>query len=113
MTWGRRWTIKAFTDISGYTAGKAISIKYNATVNKDAEISGTPNTNTADLTYSNNPNTDYDGTMNPDKPGLPDESKTTPTGTTPKYETRTYVTELKLTRSIALPSRRCRSQSSH
>lgn len=36
--------------------GEAITITYNAEVNKDAEVNFDPNTNTATLEYTNNPN---------------------------------------------------------
>ncbi|MBR6986166.1 MAG: isopeptide-forming domain-containing fimbrial protein [Ruminococcus sp.] len=56
----------------------AVTITYNATLNEDAEIDPTKgNPNTANLTYSNNPNFEETGTPD-DKP---DEPPTTPPGT--------------------------------
>ena len=86
----------AFEDIVAkkYEVGAKISIKYNATVNKDAVIGSDPNTNTASLTYSNNPNTSTRKDKEPGTPGVPDES--VPTGKTTDYVTKTYVTQVKL-----------------
>ncbi|MGI6110210.1 MAG: isopeptide-forming domain-containing fimbrial protein [Eubacteriaceae bacterium] len=66
--------------------GAAIVITYSATLNKYAEIGSTANTNDIDLTYSNNPNYDYQGDNEPGK----DE----PHGVTPKSETKTYTTQV-------------------
>lgn len=93
----------AFADMKDtYSKGAAISIKYNATVNKDAEIGVKPNTNTASLQYSNNPNTSEKSDKTPDQPGVPEEGPDSknPTGNTEKYITKTYVTELKLTKTF-------------
>lgn len=85
----------AFENIKDYTVGTAISIKYNATVNEDAVIGTDPNTNTAKLIYSNNPSQSDRG----DKEGVPGEpSDNVPTGETPDYITKTYVTQIKLTK---------------
>ena len=73
----------------GVEAGASISVKYSATVNADAEIGNTANTNTAQLVYSNNPNTTE--TYGPESP-VPSEV----TGKTPESITRTYVTEIQL-----------------
>ncbi len=67
--------------------GKAITVRYKATLNEAAVIAG-PNPNTVDLTYSNNPNVKDNGT--PEKPDEP----TGPTGKTPESKTETYTTEL-------------------
>ena len=93
----------AFADMKGtYSKDAAISIKYNATVNKDAEIGVNPNTNTASLQYSNNPNTSERDDKTPDEPGVPSENPDSknPTGNTENYITKTYVTELKLTKTF-------------
>ena len=95
--------------------GKDIIIDYNATVNENATIGNTTelaNTNTANLTYSNNPNEvstgiPADGTnpAKPDepKPSTPDDPNTTevneykpgdPVGETPIQTTYTYLTNL-------------------
>ena len=72
--------------------GSPITITYSATVNENAVIGTAGNPNEVKLTYSNNPNVDDVGTPgNPDKP-----TSTSPTGETPKEETRTYVTDLEI-----------------
>lgn len=83
----------AFENIKAYTKDAAISIKYNATVNENAVIGTDPNTNTAKLIYSNNPSQSDRG----DKDGVPGEpGDSVPTGETPEYITKTYVTQIKL-----------------
>lgn len=75
-------------------AGQAITITYSATVNEHAEIGTTGNLNTANLTYSNNPNVEYEGdTTNPDKP-KPGGNE--PTGVTPDDITAVYVTAIQI-----------------
>ena len=76
---------------NGVSVGSAISIKYNATVNDKADIGTDPNTNTAQLEYSNNPGSSERSDVE-DKPGTPKPG--TATGEGPKYITKTYVTEL-------------------
>ena len=71
-------------------AGADITVTYSATLNQDADLTQTGNINEVKLTYSNNPNYNYEGT---DKPN-PNE----PVGETPKSETKTYTTGLKLTK---------------
>lgn len=78
-------------------AGKTICVSYDATLNEKAkigEILGNPNT--ADLDYSNNPNVEYDGTQDNDKPGKPASDKNVPLGDTPDSTVRTYTTGIKL-----------------
>lgn len=74
-----------------YTQGEEIIITYSATINEKAVIGVEGNPNTADLTYSNNPNFNYNG----DKPT--DESDV-PVGKTPESTTYTYVTKIVLTK---------------
>jgi LPXTG-motif cell wall-anchored protein len=84
----------AFKKIKNYTIGTTITVTYSATVNSNAAI-GTPgNKNETDVTYSNNPNNSSNGNPgeNP-KPG-----SDTPTGTSAKDTTVTYVAELDLTK---------------
>lgn len=69
-------------------AGDAIVISYSATVDEDAVIGTAGNPNEVVLKYSNNPNHDESGNTG-DEPG-----PNSPTGETPKDETRTFVTEL-------------------
>ncbi len=85
----------AFENIKAYTAGTAITIRYDAVVNEDAVIGTEPNTNTAKLIYSNNPSQSDRG----DKEGVPGEpGGNVPTGETPDLITKTYVTQIKLTK---------------
>lgn len=83
----------AFENIKVYAVGSAISVKYNAVVNENAEIGTTPNTNTVKLIFSNNPNQSDRGDK-ANEPGTPDSN--VPTGETPNRITKTYVTELKV-----------------
>lgn len=69
----------------------AIKVTYSATLNQDAELDpSVGNPNEVKLIYSNNPNFDYSG----DK--VPGDG--VPTGETPKSETKTYVTGIKITK---------------
>ncbi|WP_295091391.1 isopeptide-forming domain-containing fimbrial protein [Ruminococcus sp.] len=102
-----------------------IFIDYNATVNNSATAGGEladANTNTANLTYSNNPNIVSEGksVSEPDepKPPTPDDPDTPgdqsepgdPVGDTPDQTTYTYLTELVIEKvdasddSIKLPN---------
>ena len=51
-------------------AGEEIIVTYSAVLNKDAEIGEVPNKNTSTVTYSNDPNHDYDGE---NYPGFPND----------------------------------------
>lgn len=73
-------------------AGAAVSISYQACVNKQAEMGNIGNANRAHLEYSNNPNVAQEGSPDhPDKPGIGDV-----TGVTPDDITITYITGLEL-----------------
>lgn len=48
-----------------YTAGADIKVTYSATLNKDAVVGNTGNTNSAKVEYQNGPNQDNHGTSNP------------------------------------------------
>lgn len=74
-------------------AGKTIIVTYSATLNENAEIGGTPNTNTSTVTFSNDPNHNYDGTNNPTFPSQTDK---TATGKTPESKTETYTTGIEI-----------------
>ena len=74
-------------------AGKDIIVTYSAVLNKDAEIGETPNKNTSTVTFSNDPNHDYDGE---NYPGFPDEKDKDALGETPKTETETYTTGIEI-----------------
>ncbi|MBR3631291.1 MAG: isopeptide-forming domain-containing fimbrial protein, partial [Oscillospiraceae bacterium] len=78
-------------------AGKDIIVTYSATLNEDAALYTRSNDNTAKLTFSNNPNYDYEGNKNPDKPDEPPTGEDAPpTGITPDSQTKTYTTALKV-----------------
>ena len=88
----------AFADIKSYTKGAAVVVKYSATVNEDAEIGNDKgNLNTVNLTYSNNPNFEYDGKNEPGKPGIPDSN--VPTGVSPDEKTLTFVAEIDISKT--------------
>lgn len=72
-------------------AGKDIVVTYSATLNEKADLTQTGgNKNTVKLTYSNNPNVDYEGDNEP--------TSTDPVGETPEHVTVTYSTKLQLTK---------------
>ena len=77
-------------------AGKTITVVYTATLNENAVIGGEGNLNTESVTYSNNPNEDYDGTQDDEKPGKPDETSDVPLGETPDSTTKTFTSGIKL-----------------
>lgn len=82
-------------------AGKELVITYSATINEKAAIGNTGNTNTVELTYSNNPNFDYQGSGDPSDPEDPGNDKPgedEPTGETPESTVITYVTAIQLTK---------------
>ena len=76
--------------------GETITVTYQATLNENAVIGGDGNLNTQSLTYSNNPNEDYDGTQDENHPGKPDSTSDVPLGKTPDVTTRTYTSGIKL-----------------
>ena len=84
----------AFKNIKNYAVGTAITVTYSATVNENATIGSTGNKNETDVTYSNNPNNSSNG--NPSENPKPGDD--TPTGTSAKDVTVTYVAELDLTK---------------
>lgn len=85
-------------------AGDTIVVTYSATLNENADRTTTGNLNTANLTYSNNPNIIPDGESpdNPDepKPPTPDnpDEPGDPVGKTPDKQTKTYTANIKLTK---------------
>lgn len=81
--------IKNFIDYKS-EAGKPIVVTYSATLNEKADLTQAGNTNTVKLTYSNNPNVDYEGDNEP--------TSTDPVGETPEHVTVTYSTQLQLTK---------------
>ncbi len=74
-------------------AGKTITVTYSSVINENAIIGVEGNPNVFDVTYSNNPNYDYN---DENKNGKPDNSTKEPTGTTPEQQTYTYVTGIEL-----------------
>ena len=74
-------------------AGQDIIVTYSAVLNKDAVIGEDPNKNTSTVTYSNDPNHDYDGE---NYPGFPNEKDKDALGETPKTETETYTTGIEI-----------------
>ncbi|MCI6807049.1 MAG: SpaH/EbpB family LPXTG-anchored major pilin [Clostridiales bacterium] len=86
-----------FKNFVGYKdrVGADVIVTYSATLNQDANLDpSVGNPNEVKLVYSNNPNVVGTGdTGNPDKPAPGDA-----TGETPKSETKTYVTGIKLTK---------------
>lgn len=90
---GDKTTVKiVLKNFIQYKKDDAISVTYSATLNENADLSATGNANEVKLTYSNNPNYDYEGKPeNPDEPG-PEE----PTGETPEIQTKTFTTGIEL-----------------
>lgn len=88
----------AFSNIKNYTAGTDIIVTYSAKLNENAVIGENGNTNTANLTYSNNPNDSGSGEPDtPDqKPGIPDSSKNVPLGNTPEEVVVTFTTQIEI-----------------
>ena len=81
--------------------GASIVVTYSAELDEQAKIVPDPNTNTVDLTFSNDPNFNYQGnpSSNPEEPNNPDEpGPNEPTGLTPESKTETYTTELTVTK---------------
>lgn len=74
---GQSFTLK-LDKIKDYTAGDEIEIKYTAVLNENCEFDTTPNTNTASLQFSNNPN------------------ESSSNGKTPDIVTRTYTTGIEI-----------------
>lgn len=95
----------AFLDILKDFADKAekeIVVRYSATVNSEA-ITVDKATNTATLTYSNDPNHEYDGDKDHEngKPGVPDSTKKVPTGETEKEQTVTFVAKIDIIKTFS------------
>lgn len=86
-----------FYDSYKEQAGDAIEITYSATLNQDAEVGTVPNTNTANLKFSNNPN--ITPAKDEDEDGFPDSGE--PGGETPDSVTKTYTTEITIIKEDA------------
>ena len=74
-------------------SGEDIVIKYNATLNENADRTKKGNENTVDLTFSNNPSHTYDGENEPSDAEKEDK---TVIGKTPESNTKTYTTGIKV-----------------
>ena len=86
-----------FIDFLNRTEAKdtPIVVTYDAVLNENADRTTAGNLNTANLTYSNNPNEDYDGTPpDGDEPGDGE-----PVGETPDKKTKTYTANILLTKT--------------
>lgn len=79
---------KNFIQYKENKVGAPIVITYSATVNKFAVVGDDPNTNSAKLTYSNDPNYDYAGENEP--------SGLDPVGETPSTISAVYVTAIQI-----------------
>ena len=77
-----------FKNNLGSRTGDAITITYVASLNENADRTTTGNTNTVNLTYSNDPNFDYTGTNEP--------GDNEPKGVTPDKVTITYTTDFSI-----------------
>jgi len=77
-------------------AGKKIIVTYSATLNENAVIGETGNDNTFTITYSNNPNHNYDGDKKESTPGKPDSTSHSPVGETVEKKTQTYTTGIEI-----------------
>lgn len=85
----------ALTDAKAL-AGQTITVTYSATLNEKAKIGELSNDNTVTIEYSNNPNHDYDGDKDENKPGKPDSESESPLGVTPEVKTTTYTTGIQI-----------------
>ena len=77
-------------------AGEDIIVTYSAVLNENATIGETANKNTSTVTYSNDPNHDYNGDTEHPKPGFPDSTDIPATGETPSSVTETYTTGIEI-----------------
>lgn len=85
----------ALLDAKGL-AGQTITVTYSAVLNENAVIGSDGNLNTESLTYSNNPNEDYDGSRDENNPGKPKTDSTVPLGETPDSTTQTFTSGIKI-----------------
>lgn len=76
-------------------AGQTIYVEYKATLNDKAEIGEVPNTNKTTVTYSNNPEHDYDG-EDTNNDGRPDNMDKDIYGESPEQETKTFTSSIQL-----------------
>lgn len=75
-----------------------IVVTYSATLNENAVIAGEGNDNKVKLAYSNDPNNSGTGTQDP-PPEDPKDEPTNPKGETPEKTTKTYTTELTISKT--------------
>jgi len=77
---------------------QTVVVNYSATLNSNA-VAMDPETNSYHVDYSNNPEYKYDGTEDTENnPGKPLDETNVPLGQTPTDTTKTYTTELTLTK---------------
>ena len=76
-------------------AGQTIYVVYQAELNEHAKIGEIPNTNKTTVTYSNNPEHDYDG-EDENNDGKPDEYKPDVYGESPERETKTFTSSIQI-----------------
>ena len=76
--------------------GEDIIVTYSAVLNEKAKVGETANKNTSTVTYSNDPNHDYNGDPKNPKPGFPDSTDLQATGETPSSVTETYTTGIEI-----------------
>jgi len=76
-------------------AGETITVTYQAILNEDAKVGEESNDNTSTVTYSNQPEHNYDGKNHPSFPDTVDSSAL---GETPKTVTKTHTTGIKITK---------------
>lgn len=83
-----------FKDFINRTEAKdsPIKVTYNAVLNEDADFTAAGNLNTANLTYSNNPNEDFGGT--PPTGDEPEDENVV--GQTPNQQTKTYTANIRI-----------------
>jgi fimbrial isopeptide formation D2 family protein/LPXTG-motif cell wall-anchored protein len=79
--------------MSTYAVGDDIIVTYTATLDSDAVITDSGNTNKAKLIYSNDPNANNSGEST-DEPDIP--KNTDVKGETPEDEVKTYTTAIKI-----------------
>ena len=82
--------------VGGIETGTKIIVTYSATLNEHAVIAVEGNPNVVDLEYSNDPNTDGDGSTTPPPPPPQYPEPKVPTGVTPEKKVETFTTQLKI-----------------
>ncbi|MBP3760200.1 MAG: isopeptide-forming domain-containing fimbrial protein [Ruminococcus sp.] len=83
--------VKAY---AGVTKDTIVTVEYNAKLNATADIGLDGQENKVDLTYSHNPNTDYNPVTNDDKPEAPTDEQGTDTTPEDKVIVFTYEVDI-------------------